>query len=65
MRLLSIRRLADELGVSERHIREMIARGLWPIYRVGKKRIRLDPEEIRRLCRASTRNLREDPTREN
>lgn len=52
MRLLSVRRLADELSVSERHIREMIARGHWPVYRVGRKRIRLDPEEIKKLCRS-------------
>jgi excisionase family DNA binding protein len=59
MRLLSIRRLADELAVSERHIREMIAQGLWPIYRVGKRRIRLDLEEIKKLCRLSAREERE------
>lgn len=57
MRLLSVRRLADELSVSERHVRDMIATGLWPVYRVGKKRIRLDLEEIHRLCRSSTRSL--------
>ena len=52
MRLLSVRRLADDLSVSERHVRGMIACGYWPVYRVGRKRIRLDPEEIKKLCRS-------------
>lgn len=52
MKLLSIKKLADELAVSERHVRDMIARGNWPVYRVGRKRIRLDPEEIKKLCRS-------------
>jgi len=51
MQLLSIRKLADELTVSERHIRGMISRGRWPIYRVGLKCLRLDLEEIKRLTR--------------
>ena len=41
MKLLSAKRLAEELSVSERHVRQMIAEGRWPIYRVGKNRVRL------------------------
>ncbi|MFQ5853108.1 MAG: hypothetical protein ACE5JU_21320 [Candidatus Binatia bacterium] len=55
-------RLADELTVSERHVREMIARGRWPVYRVGKKRLRLDPEEIRRLTCQEAGQLSEKQT---
>jgi len=55
MKLLSAKRLADELSVSERHVRQMIAEGRWPVYRVGKNRIRLDSEEIKRLCRARSK----------
>jgi excisionase family DNA binding protein len=51
MKLVNIKRLAEQLGVTERHVRQMIVEGRWPVYRVGKSRVRLDYDEITRLCR--------------
>jgi len=49
--LLSINQTARELGLSGSHVRKMVKRGLWPSYSLGKKAIRLDVDEIRRLAR--------------
>jgi excisionase family DNA binding protein len=49
--LMSINQVAKELGLSGAHVRKMIKKGLWPSYSLGKKAIRLDLEEIRRLAR--------------
>ena len=57
MKLLSAKRLAEELSVSERHVRQMIAEGRWPIYRVGKNRVRLDHDEIKQLCRVASERI--------
>jgi excisionase family DNA binding protein len=39
------------LGCSQSHIRRMIKRGTWPVYKLGPGAIRIDPEEIRALTR--------------
>lgn len=44
---------AKELDVSTEHARRMIRKGLWPIYRLGKKAIRIDVEEIKKLTRVT------------
>lgn len=49
--LMSINQVARELGLSGAHVRKMVKQGLWPSYSLGKKAIRLDLEEIRRLAR--------------
>ncbi|MBU1209265.1 MAG: helix-turn-helix domain-containing protein [Proteobacteria bacterium] len=49
--LATISTAARELGCSPDHIRRMIKRGRWPYYRLGKKALRVDPEEIRALGR--------------
>jgi len=41
----------SEVVTSTEHARRMIRRGLWPIYRLGKKAIRIDVEEIKKLTR--------------
>jgi len=48
---MSINQTARELGLSGAHVRKMVKHGLWPSYSLGKKAIRLDVEEIRRLGR--------------
>jgi excisionase family DNA binding protein len=59
MKLLSAKRLAEELSVTERHVRQMIAEGRWPVYRVGKTRLRLDSDEIKKLCRSEKNPVQE------
>src|SRR5215510_9165577 len=39
----------SEVVTSTEHARPMIRRGLWPIYRLGKKAIRIDVEEIKQI----------------
>jgi len=50
----------SEVVTSTEHARRMIRRGLWPIYRLGKKAIRIDVEEIKKLTRGY-----EEPVKEN
>jgi len=52
MMLLSIRDVAHTLKLSERHIRRMISEGRWPFYRLGRRVIRLDVKEIKKLGKA-------------
>jgi excisionase family DNA binding protein len=49
--LVSITVAAKELGVSTEHIRRMIRAGKWPVYSLGPKATRIDPEEIKALGR--------------
>jgi len=49
--LMSVTAAAKELGVSVEHIRRMIRSSKWPVYRLGPKATRIDPEEIRALGR--------------
>ena len=51
MSLVSIREAAQVLKLSDRHIRRMISEGRWPFYRLGKRMIKLDLEEIKNLGR--------------
>lgn len=44
--LLTIEETAEELKVSDRHVRRMISLHRWPHYRLGPKTIRLDLQEI-------------------
>lgn len=53
--LVSVTIAAKELGVSTQHIRRMIRAGKWPVYRLGPKATRLDPEEIRALGRLTAK----------
>jgi excisionase family DNA binding protein len=46
---MSVTSAAKELGVSTEHIRRMIRSGKWPVYQLGPKATRVDPEEIRAL----------------
>lgn len=48
--LVSVGETADVLGVSDRHIRKMVARGVLPHYRIGRA-IRIDLEEAKSACR--------------
>jgi len=47
--LQSIHETSKALKLSERHIRRMISEGQWPFYRLGRRAIRLDVEEIKNL----------------
>jgi excisionase family DNA binding protein len=49
--LISIGAAAEQIAVSKRTIRRMIADGRLTGYRVGSKMIRLDVDELRRLAR--------------
>jgi excisionase family DNA binding protein len=49
--LTNVRTAAENLGCSQSHIRRMIKRGAWPVYKLGPGAIRVDPEEIRALTR--------------
>jgi len=49
--LSSILETAKALKVSTRHVRRMISEKRWPFYRLGKRTIRLDLEEIKNLGR--------------
>jgi len=42
---------ARALGCSTDHIRRMIKDGRWPYYKLGKKAMRIDTEEIKNLGR--------------
>jgi excisionase family DNA binding protein len=53
--LISVSAASKELGVSIEHIRRMIRAGKWPVYRLGPKATRLDPEEIRALGRLTAK----------
>jgi putative molybdopterin biosynthesis protein len=48
---LTVQEVADLLGVSDKHIYEMIADGRLPAFRVGKS-IRLDPQDVADWLRA-------------
>ena len=49
--LMSITGAAKELGVCTEHIRRMVRAGKWPAYSLGRKAMRIDPEEIKALGR--------------
>ena len=59
MALCNIKKAAEQLGVSERHMRRMIAEGRWPFYRLGRGAIRLDIDEIKKLGRLAAEGTRE------
>jgi excisionase family DNA binding protein len=61
--LISLTEASRELGVSTKHIRDMVKLGKWPAYRVGVKALRIDPQEIRDLARLISQaehSVRED-----
>ena len=45
--LCSIQDASKVFKLSQRHIRRMIADGRWPVYRLGRRLVRLDLEEIK------------------
>ena len=47
--LQSIHETSKALKLSERHVRRMISEGRWPYYRLGRRAIRLDVDEIKKL----------------
>jgi len=51
MRLVRISEASRSLGCSEKHVRTMIRAGQWPYYKLGKKGLRVDVEEIKSLGR--------------
>lgn len=59
--LVSVKKAAEELGVSSEHIRRMIRAGRWPCYRLGSKCTRIDPGEIRALGRQVAENQERSP----
>jgi hypothetical protein len=50
--LKSISDVARELSCSEQTVRQKIALGLWPSYRLGPKSTRLDVDEIKKIAAA-------------
>jgi len=58
--LTDVTTAAKKLSCSQSHIRRMIKRGAWPVYKLGLATIRVDPEEIRALTRVRG-NAEEQP----
>lgn len=57
--LCSILDTARALKLSERHCRRMISEKRWPFYRLGKRIIRLDLQEIKNLGRVVAKTEKE------
>lgn len=53
MALQTIAQAARELGLTETHVRNMIRKKLWPVYRLGEKTkgLRVDLAEIKVLSK--------------
>jgi len=51
--LSSIARASRELDVCKAHTRKQIREGVWPAYRLGKRALRVDVSEIRKITRAA------------
>jgi excisionase family DNA binding protein len=49
--ILQIPELAEELRISPRQVRRMINAGAFPFYKVGKRAIRLDLNEVKAAIR--------------
>ena len=49
MSLVSISQAARELGLTEKHVRNMIKKNIWPCYHLGEKDkgLRVDVDEIK------------------
>jgi excisionase family DNA binding protein len=45
--LLKLKHAATELSVSERFLRQLIAQGRIPFYRLSKRTLRVDVDELR------------------
>lgn len=54
----SLRQAADRTGLSVRTLRRRIAEGQLPIYRSGRRIIRLDPQDVDRLLRRWSTSIR-------
>jgi len=59
--LQSIHETSKILKLSERHVRRMISEGRWPYYRLGRRAIRLDVDEIKSLGRLIAEGKSETP----
>ncbi len=53
------KKLADEFTISERHVRDMITQGRWPVYRVGRKRLILGDVATFMAFHFDSRSLRQ------
>ncbi len=51
MQMRSIPKIAKVFEMSPATVRSRIEAGIWPCYRLGKRSIRLDLDEIRELTR--------------
>lgn len=49
--LVSIERAAEFLGVTTRAVRKWISSGELPAFRLGKRTIRIDYEDLRNFCK--------------
>jgi len=59
--LQSIHETSKIFKLSERHVRRMISQGRWPYYRLGRRAIRLDVDEIKSLGRLIAEGKSETP----
>ncbi len=59
--LQSIHETSKAFKLSERHVRRMISEGRWPFYRLGRRAIRIDVDEIKSLGRLIAEGKPEDP----
>jgi len=68
--IVQIPELAEELKISTRQVRRMIDAGTIPFYKVGKRAIRLDLDEVKAAIRLHRRpavdknSLVSEPTRD-
>ncbi len=51
MQMASVPKIAKALELSPATVRSRIEAGIWPCYRLGRRSIRLDLDEIRKLTR--------------
>jgi len=49
--LVDLKVVYTELGVSPNHVRREVKRGAWPHYRLGRRVLRFDLDELKSLGR--------------
>lgn len=50
-RLVSMKDVADQIGMTERSVRNLVARGELPAYRIGARTLRIDQADLDQIIR--------------
>ena len=53
--LIPVSKFAKEFHISPATVREKIRSGEWPAYKLGRKSLRVDANEIKRIARKAAR----------